>query len=232
MSRKVAIIQSNFLPWKGYFDFIKKVDHFVFYDTCQYTKRDWRNRNKIKVSNGDPWISVSVNTKNKFDQKINETFITDPDWAKKIWNKIEYNYKKTPYFNFVKDEIFNECILKIEDQTISGINQKIIKYISKNLLDIETEFHDSSTFNLPEDRNLRLVNITKELDGTEYISGEAAKCYLDYALFEKENIKLSFMSYEGYESYPQIHGEFSHFVTILDLFFMTGPEAKNYLLTS
>lgn len=230
MDKKVAIIQSNFLPWKGYFDFIKKVDHFVFYDTCQFTKRDWRNRNKIKVSNGDPWISVSVNTKNKFDQKINETFITDHDWAKKIWNKIEYNYKKAPYFEFVKKEIFDNFIFKIEEETISGINQKIITYIAQNLLDIKTKFHDSSNFKLSEDRNLRLINITKELKGTEYISGEAAKCYLDYNLFEQENLKLSFMSYDGYKTYPQLHGEFNHFVTILDMFFMLGPETKNYLL--
>ena len=229
MTKKVAIIQSNFLPWKGYFDFIRKVNDFVFFDTCQYTKRDWRNRNKIKVCNGDPWISIPVKTKNKFNQKINETIVSDSNWASNIWNKIEYNYKKAPHYSYVKEKLYDGHMRNVSTQNLSEINQGLIKFICKEFLDISTNFHNSSDFNLNEDKNLRLIEITNKLNGTEYISGEAAKCYLDEKLFTNNQIKLTFMDYSSYPIYEQLHGEFNHFVSIIDLLVMKGSESKFYL---
>ena len=170
---KVAIIQSNFLPWKGYFDFISCVDHFVFYDTCQYTKRDWRNRNKKKVVNGDSWISVPVQVKSKFDQKINETKVSDPNWYNVIWNKIDYNYKKAPFYKEIKENLFDNIMSKIESDLISDINQTLIKFISKEYLGITTEFYQSENFEMSEDRNQRLIDISLSLGANEYVSGES-----------------------------------------------------------
>jgi len=227
---KAAIIQSNFIPWKGYFDFISYVDHFVFFDTCQYTKRDWRNRNRIKVENGNDWITLPVKVKDRFEQRINETVVSDVNWQNSFFNKINYNYRKAPYYKIVMDNLMENCILKIESQFLSDINQSIIKYISQEFLEIQTEFHQSKDFTLHDERNYRLINIVKALSSSQYISGEAARCYLNEGMFEKEGIELSFMSYDGYKEYPQMYGSFNHFVTILDLLFMTGYNAKEYML--
>ena len=77
MEKKVLITQSNYIPWKGYFSAISKVDVFVVYDEMQYTKRDWRNRNLIKTPNGLKWLSIPVEVKGKYFQKINETKVSD-----------------------------------------------------------------------------------------------------------------------------------------------------------
>ena len=53
------------------------MDEFILYDDMQYTKRDWRNRNKIKMKQGLKWLTVPVEVKGKFRQKINETKISD-----------------------------------------------------------------------------------------------------------------------------------------------------------
>ena len=97
--KKIAILQSNYIPWKGYFDIINSVDEFVFYDTEQYTKRDWRNRNKIKTPNGSIWLTIPVNVKGKYYQSIDETTVTDNTWRRKHWNSIVSNYSKTNVLN-------------------------------------------------------------------------------------------------------------------------------------
>ena len=77
-NKKLAIVQSNYIPWKGYFDMINMVDEFILYDDCQYTKRDWRNRNKIKTHNGSQWLTIPVEVKGKYQQKVKDTVISDP----------------------------------------------------------------------------------------------------------------------------------------------------------
>ena len=100
--KKIAILQSNYIPWKGYFDMIAAVDEFILYDDMQYTKRHWRNRNKIKTPNGEIWLSVPVKVKGKYHQTIRETEINDNDWAEAHWKSLSLNYKKAPCFQEVK----------------------------------------------------------------------------------------------------------------------------------
>ena len=109
MTKKVAILQSNYIPWKGYFDIIASVDEFIFYDEMQYTTRDWRNRNKIKTPQGLKWLSIPVNAKGcqTSGQKISETIISDKNWSTSHWDIIQMNYSKTPFFNEYKN-LFKE----------------------------------------------------------------------------------------------------------------------------
>ncbi|MBJ7432720.1 MAG: WbqC family protein, partial [Gemmataceae bacterium] len=98
MAKTVAILQSNYIPWKGYFDLIRSVDEFILYDEVQYTRRDWRNRNKIKTADGTQWLTVPVEVKGKYFQKINETLISESGWEKNHWTRICSAYSKAPYF--------------------------------------------------------------------------------------------------------------------------------------
>ena len=125
----------------------------------------------------------SCSSENKFDQKINDTKVSDKNWINAIWNKIDYNYKKAPFYKEVKENLFDNVLSKIDSDLISDINQTLIKYISKEYLGINTEFYQSENFDLSEDRNQRLIDITRNLGADEYVSGEAAKCYLDNQLF-------------------------------------------------
>src|ERR1700759_1995113 len=96
---RIAISQSNYIPWKGYFDLINSVDEFVLYDDVQYTRRDWRNRNLIKTPQGLQWLTIPVSVKGKFTQKINETVVTDLSWPTRHWRTLIGNYSHAAHFD-------------------------------------------------------------------------------------------------------------------------------------
>lgn len=229
MSKSILITQSNYIPWKGYFDNINSVDEFVVYDDMQYTKRDWRNRNQIKTPQGLLWLTIPVEVKGKFLQKINETQVSEKNWGEKHWKTIVANYSKAPYFKNYKD-IF-ESLYKDESlDNVTSINVSFIKAIN-SILGIKTKITDSREFVLAEGKTERLVDICKKCNATDYYTGPAAKDYMDEQLFLDENVNIHYFDYSNYKEYPQLFGEFSHYVSILDLIFNTGENAKNCMKT-
>lgn len=227
-NKKIAILQSNYIPWKGYFDIIDSVDEFIFYDEMQYTKNDWRNRNKIKTQNGLLWLSIPTETKGHLQNKINEVKITDKRWAKKHWTSISNAYAKAPYFKEFKElfeNLYNECS---KEKYLCQVNYKFITAIS-NLLGITTKISFSQDYGLIAGKTERLVDLVKKAKGTTYLSGLAAKNYLDEKLFAEANIKLEWMEYSKYQEYPQLHPPFEHGVSILDLIFNTGLKSIEYI---
>lgn len=225
--KKVAIIQSNYIPWKGYFDIINTVDEFILYDTEQYTRRDWRNRNKIITPNGLLWLTIPVEVKGKYLQRIYETKVSDKDWNKKHWKTIIANYAKARYFKEYK-EYFEELYLNCTEVYLSEINFKFINAINQ-LLGINTKIRWSMEFDLPEGKNQKLIAICKHCNANIYLSGPAAKDYLDENLFKQYGIKVEWMDYSGYPEYPQLFPPFEHAVSIIDLIFNTGPESTKYM---
>ena len=225
--KKVVITQSNYIPWKGYFDAIALADVFVVYDDMQYTKRDWRNRNVIKTPKGTEWLTIPVEVKGKYFQKINETKIADKSWTVSHWEKIKQNYNKAKCFKEMApaiDELYKNCnfdyLTDVNLHFITGIN---------NLLGIKTEVKFSSEFNLAEEKTQRLVAICSELNATDYYSGPAAKQYMDEQKFAVEKINVHYFDYLGYKEYEQLYGDFTHAVSILDLIFNKGTDTKKYM---
>lgn len=225
--KKILISQSNYIPWKGYFDSISLVDCFVIYDTMQFTKRDWRNRNYIKTNEGLKLLSIPVLVKGKFYQKINETQIANPNWYKEHWEIIAYHYKKRPFFKEISP-LVKEWYFGATSIFLTEINVHFLKNISK-FLDIKTEFVDSREFKYVEDRNQRLVDIVTTLGGNKYYSGPAAKSYIDLSIFNKSGIEVEFLTYDNYPNYDQQGTQFEHGVSIIDLIFNVGIDAKKYL---
>lgn len=230
MRKKVAILQSNYIPWKGYFDQINMVDEFIIYDDVQYTRRDWRNRNKIVTPNGLSWLTIPVHVKGKFSQNINETVVEDSKWAKKHWNSLVHNYKKSQYFweymhHF--ESIYIECASEV---FLSKINYQLIK-AANALLGITTSLKCSSDFNAVGNPSERLLDICKKTGATTYLSGPAAMNYLDTEMFIKNGVSVEWMDYTGYPVYNQMYKPFEHGVSILDLIFNEGPNAIKYMKT-
>ncbi|MFZ5632085.1 MAG: WbqC family protein [Bacillota bacterium] len=224
--KKVAVIQSNYIPWKGYFDIIHDVDLFIFYDDVQFTTRDWRNRNKIKTPGGTFWLTIPVGA--DVNRLICEVPITDFRWAIKHWKTIEQFYSKASYFNKYKD-FLTYVYLEKKWSYLSEINQFIIKKISKDFLGIKTEFMDSRELCASGKKTDRLLDIVEKVGADTYISGPAAKNYIDEKKFEEAEIKLEYKDYSGYPEYPQFHPPFTHSVSILDLLFHVGPDAPYYI---
>lgn len=226
---KTAVItQSNYIPWKGYFDQIRAADSFVLYDCVQYTKRDWRNRNKIKTAQGLQWLSIPVLVKGKFFQSIRDTKVSENTWAKKHWKSISHAYSQAPFFSFYKD-LFEDLYHQAEAlEYLSEINFLFLSEICK-LLSITTEFSWSESFEQKEDRTEKLAHICTQLGATHYFSGPLAQNYMDESIFNERGITVQYFDYQGYPEYPQVHGDFEHGVSILDLLFSVGPESPKYL---
>lgn len=225
--KKVAIIQSNYIPWKGYFDMINMVDEFILYDDMQYTRRDWRNRNKIKTPQGAKWLSIPVEVKGKYLQTIRQTKISDKKWNEKHWKSIYLNYSKAKYFNEYRD-IFEKLYLTCKEEYLSKINYQFIVNICK-ILNIKTTIRHSSEFNLPQGKTEKILNICKNCNANTYLSGPAAKNYFNESLAKQENIKIEWMDYSNYPKYNQLYPPFTHEVTILDLIFNEGLDATKYM---
>ncbi len=222
---KVVITQSNYIPWKGYFDAINQSDVFVIYDDMQFTKRDWRNRNTIKTANGIKWLTIPVEVKGKYFQKINETKIADKNWNIDHWNVIKQSYLKSKNFKEYKD-FFEDLYLKTTETYLTEVNFKFITAIC-DLLKIETKFHFSSEFELKEERSERLLDICLQLNATNYLSGPAAKNYMNEKIFEEAGVEINYFDYSNFPTYKQLYEPFDHNVSILDLLFCEGKNAIN-----
>lgn len=227
MDKTVAIVQSNYIPWKGYFDLINSVDEFILYDDMQYTRRDWRNRNKIKTLNGLKWLTIALQVKDKYHQKIRETVISDLGWNRIHWQSIVHNYSKAKYFHAYK-ELFENLYLDCQESRLSHINYRFITAICK-ILGISTQISWSMNYELIEGKTERLVDLCKQAGATEYISGPAAKTYIDQELFKREGIRLRFIDYSEYPEYYQLFPPFEHGVSIIDLIFNEGSNAANFM---
>jgi hypothetical protein len=225
--KKVAIVQSNYIPWKGYFDMLAGVDEFILYDDMQYTRRDWRNRNQIKTPQGVQWITVPVLVKGKYHQKIRETEIDGHDWAADHWKSLSQNYRRAPHFEEIAAWV--EPLYLGETYThISQLNRSFIEAVS-GYLGYKTVISNSWDYTLLDGKSERLADLCAQAGGTEYISGPAAKDYIEESEFATRGIRLTWFDYSGYPEYPQLWGDFQHGVTILDLLFNCGKDSPQYM---
>jgi len=227
-AKSVAIVQSNYIPWKGYFDLINSVNEFILYDDAQYTRRDWRNRNLIKTRDGLKWLTIPVDVKGKFMQKINETRVSESGWTRKHWAMISHNYAKAPYFSHYRG-LFEDLYAKaVQERLLSRINYQLIRAVC-DVLGVRTTISWSSDYALREGQNERRIGLCKSARATKYLSGPSAKEYLDERKFKAAGVSVAWMDYSEYPAYPQLFGPFEHGVTVLDLIFNTGPHAPRYM---
>lgn len=225
--KKIAIVQSNYLPWKGYFDLIAAVDEFILYDDVQFTRRDWRNRNLIKTPSGTSWLTVPVKNRGRFSQLIRETEIDGDSWQVAHWNSLERNYKRAPFFNEVSG-FLRPLLLEGRYHFLSELNAILIKTIAE-YLGITTKISDSSAFRMEIGKSDRLVSICEQAGGREYFSGPSAKKYLDEEVFRQRGISVVWFDYGGYPPYQQLWGNFLHEVSVVDLIFNCGPRSGKFM---
>lgn len=226
--KRAAILQSNYIPWKGYFDLIHMVDEFILYDDMQYTRRDWRNRNIIRNYSGTQWLSIPVSTKGKYLQKIRETEISTGRWSGEHWKALQCSYARAAHFDEYAPalkELYMECG---DEKYLSMVNYKFIRQVC-GWLGIHTKITWSSEYVLEPGRTERLAGICRQAGADEYISGPAAKDYIADSLFEEAGIKLSYIDYSGYPEYAQVHGGYVSNVSIIDMLFNLGSKAVMYM---
>ena len=225
---RVGIIQSCYVPWRGYFDFIASVDKFVFYDDVQYTRRDWRNRNQLKTAAGLVWISVPVKYASRGTETIDRTevvYASDEDWQGRHLNLLRQHYSQAPHYAAAQRLL--EDAFAFNDRTISELNVRLTRSICE-CLGIHTEFLHAPALQAEGQKTERLIEILRKVGATRYLSGASADAYLDKQAFADSGIALEYKSYD-YLPYGQLWGEFAGTVSILDLIANCGPGSRDYL---
>lgn len=195
--RTIVILQSNYIPWRGYFDLMRRADAFVLYDEVQYTERDWRNRNQIMTRDGPRWLSIPVLKTGKFGQTVAQAQVADSGWARKHWATIQNAYSRSPNFEAVSAWL-KPCLEAAGAEThLSQVNHLILTQIA-SYLELSTELLWSQDIPGDGDRIERLVKICTQLDTERFLVGPAAQTYLDTSPFEAKNIKVDWMQYPTY----------------------------------
>jgi WbqC-like protein family len=218
---KLAIVQSNYIPWIGYFQLINSVDIFVLFDNVQYTNRDWRNRNKIKTPQGAVWLTIPIKGTSNRLQLISETEVQGLGWVASHLETIRRNYSRSAYF----DEIFPKLERMYNSfeafTNLSLINEFSLKFLCK-MLEIKTRII-AARDKFPEhyDANQKLISICQNCEANIYVSGPKAKSYIDEKLFEESGIKIEYIEYR-LQNYTQLWGDFEPNLSLIDSLFNAG----------
>jgi hypothetical protein len=230
VAKTVAIVQSNYIPWKGYFDLMARVDEFILYDDVQYTRRDWRNRNRLKSPEGVRWLTIPVQVKGRYLQRIDETFVSDPRWGEHHWATLRGWYGKAPFFKRYR-ETLEDLYRNTREHELSAINRRFLETL-RDLLGIATPLTSSADYQSGGEKTERLLGICQAAKASRYVSGPTARAYLEEDRFRAVGIEVEWMSYEGYPEYPQLQPPFEHGVSVVDLLLNVGDEAPRYMLGS
>ena len=203
---------------------IAAVDELILYDDMQYTKNDWRNRNLIKTPQCTQWLTVPVGQ--NISRRIRDVTLY-AGWQIKHWKTLECNYCRAVHFEeistWLKPLYFNTSY-----SHLSSLNRTMIEAVC-NYLEIKTVISNSWDYTLVDGKTGRLVDLCAQAGGTEYLSGPAAKDYVEESVFRKRGVALTWFDYSGYPEYPQLWGEFVHGVTILDLLFNCGLDSRRFM---
>jgi len=227
---RIAIIQSCYVPWKGFFDLIGRCDEYVIFDQAQYVKRHWHNRNRIKTAAGVEWLTIPVISKGRYEQPIEEVKIEKP-WVEKHWRALELAYRRAPFFEAFAPIVRGWYERAGKETRLTDVNVLFLREIA-SLLGLRTRIVRDTAYPVQGSKTERLLAIARAAGADRYLSGPSAKAYFDESQFASAGIAVEWMSYEGYPEYPQLHGGFEPAVSVLDLLFNVGPDAPRYVRAS
>lgn len=222
---RIACVQPSYIPWRGYFHIIQKCDVFVFYDDVQYTTRDWRNRNRIKTPHGTKWLTVPV-VHVKRGTPIDRVVIdAGSGWAEDHWNRIERSYRAAPYFSD-----YAPRLRELYERPWTSLSELDIALTEAlcDMLGVRVAFRRASELGVTGVKTERLLRICAGLGATSYLSGPAAKSYIDPADFDRAGVALEWMVYD-YQPYDQLYPPYDPAVSVIDLLFMTGRDAGKHI---
>ncbi len=226
----VVILQPSYIPWRGVFDQIYRADLFIFYDDVQYDKHGWRNRNQIKTAQGKQWLTIPVHSAGVTQGRpIREIEIDwSKPWAKSHWKALTYAYSRAPYFRRYAE--FLEPFYQRRDRFLADFTIDLTIALARQLGITHTRFLRSSELDgITGEKTDRLIQILQRVGATHYLSGPSAREYIEPEKFAAAGIPFDYIEYD-YPEYPQLYPPYDPHVSILDLLFMTGPQALDYII--
>jgi hypothetical protein len=233
--KRISLLQSNYLPWRGYFDFMAKSDEFIVYDSCQYTVNDWRNRNQVKTHDGVRWITVPVITKGRFGQRITDAEVVDHKWVKTHLSTLAASLGKAEYGKQAMEMLSGCYELATKTRWLHEINVGFLEAIHSSL-GFECDLTDDSKYGVETLDELspsaKVAELVQRAEGTRYLTGPRGLDYLDLDDFTTRDIAVDVLDYSALQPYPQLYGDFVDHLSIVDLLANAGGESRSYLTST
>jgi len=227
--KTIVILQSNYIPWKGYFDLMAAADEFLLFDEVQYTKNDWRNRNRIVLNGKLHWLTLPARTAGAFGEAIDRIEVSNADWARAHWDTLKQAYRHAPHYAAIASALEEAYLTAAPLTRLSEINEHFLKALA-GMLDLKTSIIRADIVpRTSGDPTHRLVEICKARGATTYLSGPAARNYLKIDAFTRAGVAVYYANYEGYPAYPQACDPFEHGVSMIDTLMQCGYEARGHL---
>lgn len=224
---KVVISQPMFFPWIGFFEQIKLCDIYVHYNDVQYSKGSFANRVQVKSAQGSKWLTVPLKNLH-LGQPIDQVEINNQiDWRTNHFDLLKRCYKTAPYYS--------EMLKLVE--TVYGNDWELLDDLSQTTLIKVCEyfgFFEDKKFTSIKDlivggaSSERVLATTIKVKADTYITGHGASNYLDHSIFENAGVSVKYMDYQK-TPYPQLYGEFTPYVSILDLIANVGKDGVNWI---
>jgi hypothetical protein len=222
----VAILQPGYVPWLGFFDQMRRADHFVYYDDVQFDKHGWRNRNRVKGPKGPEWLTVPVRHTGRADQLILETeIVDDAPWARKQIKTLRQLYARAPHLEPYVTEL--AAVIERPWRLLADLDYAVID-LMRRWLGVTTPTYRSSQIGVGGGKVERLVNLCRHFQAARYLTGDAARDYLDLGLFAAAGVDVIWQDYK-HPAYPQLHGDFVSHLSALDLVFNCGADSGEVL---
>jgi hypothetical protein len=220
--RRISLIQSAYIPWRGFFDLVDRCDEYVIYDEAQFSKGHWHNRNRIGGPSGPAWLTIPVKTADRLGQAIEDVVVSDRTWAEAHWRKIESFYRSAPFLL--------ECGPKLQflfeaaavHDRLTDINELMLRGLF-DMLGVTTAVVRDRVYGPKGARTERVLDLCLKAGATHYLTGPSARSYLDETLFATAGIVVEWMNYPVYPAYPQQMPDYEPALSIIDLILNAGP---------
>lgn len=222
----VVILQPGYLPWLGFFDQLAQSDVFVYYDDVQFDKHGWRNRNRIKTTSGPSWLTVPVLHSGRPGQRLLDVEIDNRhSWSRKHVSAIAQSYARAPHLKRYLGDV--EAFFATPWKLLIDLDIAAVALLCK-WLGLTPRTVRASQLGIAGGQTERLVSICRHFSATRYLTGDAARDYLDERLFVQAGIALDWHGYE-HPTYPQLHGPFIPSMSVVDLIMNVGPGSFDVL---
>jgi hypothetical protein len=216
----VVLSQPQLLPWPGFFELVASADIYVHLDDALFSRGGFMNRVQIKHAAGSKWMTIPLQGKGSFE-RICDLTAAGNDWKRRHREVVLQSLAHAPYLDQALDLLESVyCLDGLGELLIASIE----KPKAKMGLSGPREWIRSSALGLEGTSWQRVLAIVKAVGGTHYVTAHGAANYLDHEAFEEAGVAVEYADYSK-TPYPQQHGDFTPYVSILDLIANLGTKA-------
>ncbi|OEE19275.1 glycine transferase [Vibrio cyclitrophicus ZF205] len=229
---KLAIMQPYFFPYLGYFSLVNQSDEIILFDTPQFMRKGWIERNRIgKLTGGSVYIKVPLVKSDLNTPIMGMRIDNNKDWRNKILSQLDIYKKKAPYYRQVRSLV--ERVIERDFNSIVKLNESALKLVC-DYLNITTKISVFSelemTIETPTASDEWALNICQALGVNHYVNAPGGQSFFDATKYSDKGVSLHFVE-QPLDEYEQLGGEFESGLSIIDVMMFNSPDDIKVMLS-